>query len=49
LTTLVDSNVLFDYNTEDAEWFEWSAAMLTRSANLRNGGPLLSEAPHVSP
>jgi predicted nucleic acid-binding protein len=26
--TLVDSNVLFDYLTEDEEWCDWSAAML---------------------
>ena len=28
-TTLVDTNVLFDYLSEDGEWFEWSAAMLS--------------------
>lgn len=27
-TTLVDSNVLFDFLTEDDEWFDWSATML---------------------
>lgn len=27
-TTLVDTNVLFDYLSEDSEWFEWAAAML---------------------
>ena len=32
-TTLVDSNVLFDYLTEDEEWFDWSAAMLGSAAN----------------
>jgi predicted nucleic acid-binding protein len=30
--TLVDSNVLFDYLSEDAEWFDWSAAMLAEAA-----------------
>jgi predicted nucleic acid-binding protein len=25
---LIDSNVLLDFLTEDAEWFDWSAAML---------------------
>jgi predicted nucleic acid-binding protein len=32
-TTLVDSNVIFDFLTEDAEWFDWSSAMLERAAN----------------
>jgi len=32
-TTLVDSNVLFDYLSEDDEWFDWSAAMLEEAAN----------------
>jgi predicted nucleic acid-binding protein len=31
--TLVDSNVLFDYLTEDDEWFEWSGAMLEEAGN----------------
>ena len=31
-TTLVDTNVLFDYLSEDSEWFEWSAAMMTDAA-----------------
>ena len=31
--TLVDSNVLFDFLTEDAEWFDWSAAMLEQASN----------------
>ena len=31
--TLVDSNVLFDYLSEDDEWFDWSAAMLEQAAN----------------
>lgn len=29
---LVDSNVLLDVLTEDAEWFEWSAGALARIA-----------------
>jgi len=32
-TTLVDSNVLLDYLTEDAEWSDWSAAMLVRATD----------------
>jgi predicted nucleic acid-binding protein len=28
---LVDSNVLLDLITQDAEWLEWSAAMLTEA------------------
>ena len=35
--TLVDTNVLFDYLSEDAEWFDWSAAMLSAAADR---GPL---------
>ena len=31
--TLVDSNVLFDYFSEDAEWFDWSASMIEQAAN----------------
>ena len=31
--TLVDTNVLFDYLTEDDEWLDWSGAMLERAAN----------------
>ncbi len=31
-TTLVDTNVLFDYLSEDSEWFEWSAAMIADAA-----------------
>ena len=31
--TLVDSNVLLDVVTDDAEWFEWSAAMLADAAD----------------
>ena len=30
--TLVDTNVLFDFLSHDAEWFDWSAAMLSRAA-----------------
>ena len=36
-TTLVDSNVLFDYLSEDSEWFDWSATML---ADVAEQGPL---------
>jgi predicted nucleic acid-binding protein len=32
-TVLVDTNVLFDYLTEDSEWFDWSATMLGRAAD----------------
>jgi predicted nucleic acid-binding protein len=32
-TTLVDSNVLLDYLTEDSEWSDWSAAMLVRATD----------------
>jgi predicted nucleic acid-binding protein len=31
--TLVDTNVLFDFLTEDSDWFEWSAAMLEQASN----------------
>jgi predicted nucleic acid-binding protein len=31
--TLVDTNVLFDFLTDDSEWFEWSAAMLEQAGN----------------
>ena len=30
--TLIDTNVLFDFLSEDAEWFDWSSAMLTDAA-----------------
>ena len=30
--TLVDTNVLFDFLSEDEEWFDWSAAMLSDAA-----------------
>lgn len=36
--TLVDSNVLIDVLTEDAEWFDWSAPMLVEAAER---GPLV--------
>jgi len=36
--TLVDTNVIFDYLTEDAEWFDWSATMLEQMAER---GPLI--------
>ena len=32
MPTLVDSNVILDVVTEDAEWVDWSAAMLSRAA-----------------
>lgn len=31
-TTLVDSNVILDVVTEDADWVDWSAAMLASAA-----------------
>jgi predicted nucleic acid-binding protein len=31
VTTLVDSNVIIDLASEDDEWFEWSASMLSLS------------------
>lgn len=31
--TLVDTNVLFDYLTQDDEWFDWSGAMLEQAGN----------------
>jgi predicted nucleic acid-binding protein len=31
--TLVDSNVLFDYLSEDEEWNDWSGAMLSEAAH----------------
>ncbi len=36
--TLVDSNVILDVLTGDAEWLEWSAAALARQADA---GPLV--------
>jgi hypothetical protein len=37
-TTLVDSNVLLDVVTEDADWVDWSASMLAKAAQ---GGRLI--------
>jgi predicted nucleic acid-binding protein len=31
--TLVDTNVLFDFLTEDSKFFDWSAAMLEQASN----------------
>jgi len=31
--TLVDSNILVDFLTEDDEWFDWSSAMLEQASN----------------
>jgi predicted nucleic acid-binding protein len=31
--TLIDTNVLFDFLSEDAEWFDWSAAMIRNAAD----------------
>jgi predicted nucleic acid-binding protein len=36
--TLVDTNVLFDVLSQDADWFDWSARMLADAANQ---GPIL--------
>jgi predicted nucleic acid-binding protein len=33
MVTLVDTNVLFDFLSEDAEWSDWAAAMLAGAAN----------------
>jgi hypothetical protein len=33
---LVDSNVILDIVTEDANWFEWSSAQLMQSADRGN-------------
>ena len=32
MTTLVDSNVILDVVTEDADWVDWSASMLADAA-----------------
>jgi predicted nucleic acid-binding protein len=32
MTTLVDSNVILDVVTEDAEWCDWSSSMLANAA-----------------
>ncbi len=39
--TLVDSNVILDVITEDAEWLDWSATALARQADA---GPLVVNA-----
>lgn len=31
--TLVDTNVVFDFLSEDDEWFDWSSAMLEEAAD----------------
>ncbi|MBI3491865.1 MAG: type II toxin-antitoxin system VapC family toxin [Acidobacteria bacterium] len=36
--TLVDSNVLFDFLTEDDEWCDWSSSMIKQAAD---GGTLV--------
>jgi predicted nucleic acid-binding protein len=36
--TLVDSNVLFDFLTEDDEWSDWSSSMIKQAAD---GGTLV--------
>jgi predicted nucleic acid-binding protein len=36
--TLVDTNVLFDYLSEDADWFDWSTHMLSDAAER---GPIV--------
>jgi len=33
VATLVDSNVILDITTEDAEWGDWSASMLSQAAH----------------
>lgn len=38
MSTLVDSNVILDVATEDAEWIDWSAAMLAEAGQR---GPLV--------
>lgn len=37
-STLVDSNVILDVTTEDAEWLDWSATMLSDAGQR---GPLV--------
>ncbi|HYN07694.1 MAG TPA: type II toxin-antitoxin system VapC family toxin [Vicinamibacterales bacterium] len=36
--TLIDTNVLFDFLSHDAEWFDWSAAILSSVAER---GPIM--------
>jgi predicted nucleic acid-binding protein len=31
--TLIDTNVLFDFLSEDAAWFDWSGAMIAQAAD----------------
>jgi predicted nucleic acid-binding protein len=38
VATLIDTNVLFDYLSEDAEWFDWAASML---ADVAERGPVV--------
>lgn len=38
VSTLVDSNVIIDVVSEDSEWLDWSAAMLSEAAQR---GPLV--------
>jgi predicted nucleic acid-binding protein len=33
-STLVDSNVLLDYLTDDSEWFDWSSSMLSEAGQM---------------
>jgi predicted nucleic acid-binding protein len=33
LSFLVDTNILFDYLSDDSEWFDWAASMLAQAAN----------------
>ena len=41
MLTLVDSNVVLDYLTEDEEWADWSAAMLREAATV--GGVAINQ------
>jgi predicted nucleic acid-binding protein len=38
VTTLADSNVIIDLATDNGEWFDWSAAMLSQAADQ---GPIV--------
>lgn len=31
--TLIDTNVLFDFLSQDAEWFDWSSTMIAQAAD----------------
>jgi predicted nucleic acid-binding protein len=33
VATLIDTNVLFDFLSEDEEWFDWSSAMIVEAAD----------------